>query len=226
VAHVFVADVTSPELTLDDARHLGRVLRVRTGEIVSVADGTGGWCTAAFDGGVLRPLAEAARVAPMTPSITVAMAVSKGDRPEWAVQKLTEVGVDRIIPLTAARSIVRWDTSRVERVLGRWRSIAHQSAMQSRRLQVPVIEEPASVAELAARHDLVAAMAEPGAAAPTLARPAMLIGPEGGWSPEELASGLPTVGLVPTVLRSETAAVVAGTLLAAIRAGTVRPCVT
>jgi 16S rRNA (uracil1498-N3)-methyltransferase len=223
-AHVFVDDLADPRLSPTDAHHLRRVLRLRAGETVSVADGTGGWATASFvAGGGLSPLGEVTRTGAPGPPITVAMAVPKGDRSDWAVQKLTEIGVDRIIALTSARSVVRWDDDRAERHLARWRAVARQAAMQSRRLRVPVIEGPSAPAELAGRADLRASIAEPGGGQATLERPTILIGPEGGWSPEELAGGLPTVGLLPAVLRTETAAVVAATVLAGLRAGTVRP---
>jgi 16S rRNA (uracil1498-N3)-methyltransferase len=151
------------------------------------------------------------------------MAVAKGDRPEWAVQKLTELGVDRIIPVTAARSVVRWDPDRADRHLTRWRAVARAAAMQSRRLVLPVVEELVSLPDLLAERHPGVALAEPGGAAPGLDRPTVLVGPEGGWTDEELAGAVPTVDLGPTVLRTETAAVVAGTLLAALRHGIVGP---
>lgn len=220
VAHVFVDDLDDPRLAPDDAHHLSRVLRVRPGETVSVSDGIGGWRRAAFVGtGRLEATGEVVRPPPATPPITIALAVPKGDRAEWAVQKLTELGVDRIVALVTSRGVVRWDPGRAQRHLLRWRAVARHAAMQSRRLCLPEVEGPTSLAELAARGDLRAVLAEPGGAALALDRPAVLIGPEGGWAPEELGCGLPTVELVPTVLRTETAAIAAATLMAALRAG-------
>jgi RsmE family RNA methyltransferase len=90
--------------------------------------------------------------------------------------------------------------------------------MQSRRTRVPQVNDLLSFAE-AAGHG--AALAERGGKAPSLEHPFVLVGPEGGWGDAELACGLPNVGLGPNVLRSETAAVAAGVLLCAMRAGLV-----
>ena len=138
MAHVFVEDLAAPRLTPDDAHHLSRVLRVRPGETVSMADGTGGWRPAPFlAGGALDAAGDVAHPDRPVPPITIALAVPKGDRAEWAVQKLTELGVDRIVALQTGRGVVRWDAGRAERHLERWRAVARQAAMQSRRLRPP-----------------------------------------------------------------------------------------
>jgi 16S rRNA (uracil1498-N3)-methyltransferase len=223
VAHVFVVDIEAPEVTAEDAHHLTRVLRARDGEVVSLADGAGAWRRGVVAGGAVEATGEVLRPPPARPTITIVMAVAKGDRPEWAVQKLTELGVDRIVPLVTARSVVRWDEARAARHLTRWRLVARQAAMQSRALRLPVIDEPVGFAELVAGDRTGLVLAEPGGGAPDLTRPTVLIGPEGGWTPEELAVGFPHVGLLPTVLRTETAAVVAATLLLALRHATAPP---
>lgn len=228
-AHVFVADLDAPELDADDRHHLGRVLRLRAGETVSASDGRGAWrpCTWTGDGdgggGGLAPAGEVERVAAPAPAITVAFAPVKGDRPEWVVQKLTEVGVDRIVVLATARSVVRWEGERAAKQVGRLARVAREAAMQSRRVWLPSVEGVVPFAE-AANWGRGVAMAEPGGASPSPARPVVLVGPEGGWSAEELGAELPRVGLGPTVLRAETAAVAAGVLLSALRAGVVGPC--
>jgi 16S rRNA (uracil1498-N3)-methyltransferase len=226
-AHVFVADLAHPELDGDDGHHLRRVLRLRAGEAVSTSDGAGRWRACTFDGSaVLEPAGPVVEVPTPAPPVTVGFAVPKGDRAEWAVQKLTEIGVDRIIPLVTAHGVVRWDDARAARQRDRLAAVARQAAMQSRRVTLPTVDPPTA---LAALRDALAgvgggvALAEPGGAAPSLARPVILVGPEGGWSAEELAGGTATVALAATVLRTETAAVVAGTLLVALRAGLVAP---
>lgn len=155
------------------------------------------------------------------PALTVAFAPTKGERPEWALAKLTELGVDRVIPLVAARSVVRWDDRRSERRHQRWTEIARQAAMQSRRVRLPVIERPAPVAEVAAAAGVSAVLAVPGGDPPTLDRPTVLIGPEGGWSPDEERAVAATVGLGPGVLRTETATVAVASLYMALRAALV-----
>ncbi|MBW3670018.1 MAG: 16S rRNA (uracil(1498)-N(3))-methyltransferase [Actinobacteria bacterium] len=227
-AHVFVADLDAPELEADDRHHLSRVLRLRAGETVSASDGRGRWRPCTWTGedgdGGLVPAGEVARVAAPAPAITVAFAPVKGDRPEWVVQKLTEVGVDRIVVLATARSVVRWEGDRAAKHVERLGRVAREAAMQSRRAWLPQVEGVVAFHEAAGASGGGVALAEPGGAPPSLDRPVVLVGPEGGWSDDELAVELPRVGLGPTVLRAETAAVAAGVLLSALRAGLVGPC--
>lgn len=185
-----------------------------------MSDGAGGLRRCRF-GPELEPVGEVERVARARPPVTVAFAVVKGQRPEWAVQKLTEVGVDRIVPLLAARSVVRWPAGESSPQLARLRRVAKEAAMQSQRAWLPVVEAAAPFPAVAA--EAGAALAHPGGRPPSLDRPVLLVGPEGGWDDRELAAGLPLVGLGPSVLRSETAAVVGGALLCALRAGVVSP---
>lgn len=219
-AHVFVDDIEAPALAAEDHHHLARVLRLRPGELVSVADGRGAWRRCRLDGVVLEPAGPVVGVARPAPEVTVALAVPKGDRADWAVQKLTEVGVDRIVPLLTERAVVRWDDEGSKRHVARWRAIARQAAMQSRRARIPDVADTALPAAMAG--DGVA-LADPDGRPPSLAHPTVLVGPEGGWSTAELALELPRVGLGAGILRTETAAVVAGTLLVALRRGLVAP---
>lgn len=213
--HVFVADLDAPELDPDDRHHLGRALRLRPGDPLTVADGRGRWRRARF-GPVLEPAGEVETEDVPGPPVTVALTPVKGQRPEWAVQKLTELGVDAVWLLVAERSVVRWDGDRAGGHLARMQKVAREAAMQSRRCRLPEIRAGVPVAEAAAVPGAV--LAHPGGAPPGLDRPVVLVGPEGGWSDAELA-GRSTVSLGPTVLRAETAAVVAGTLLTAARSG-------
>lgn len=215
-AHVFVDDLARPVLTADDRHHLERVLRLRSGETVTVSDGRGSWCTARF-GAQLDPTSDLQVADPPSPLLTVAFAVPKGDRPEWLVQKCTELGADVLVPVVAARSVVRWEGERAVRQVARLARVAREAAMQSRRAWLPVVEPVRSLADVTAR--VGAAAAEPGGEPPTLRRSTVLVGPEGGWAPGELPSTLPRVDLGPLVLRTETAAVLAVGLLATLRAG-------
>jgi len=135
------------------------------------------------------------------------------------VQKLTELGVDRIVPFAAARSVARWDGDRAERHVARLRKVAREAAMQCRRAHLPVVDDVVDFATAAAIPG--ACLADAGGAPPSLDRAVVLVGPEGGWSDEERSAGLPTVGLGAHVLRAETAALTAGALLGALRAGLV-----
>lgn len=237
-AHVFVADLFSPALGEDDAQHLLRVLRLRPGEVVGTSDGRGGWRACRLGGdGRLEADGDPVFEDPPRPSVTVGFAVPKGDRADWAVQKLTEVGVERIVPLLTELGVVRPEGDRAGRRAARWTAIARSAAMQSRRLWLPEVAAPRTLAEVLGgcppdqrcagpRAPLrwgSVALAEPGGPAPTLEHPTVLVGPEGGWGGAEREAAPATVGLGTTVLRTETAAVVAGTLLVALRSGLVSP---
>ena len=222
-AQVFVADLEAPELDEGDRHHLGRVLRLRPGEAVRVSDGAGRWRVCRVGPGLaLEPDGPVSTEARPVPAVTVGFALTKGERPEWVVQKLTEAGVDRILPVAAARSVVRWDGAKSAAQVARLRVVARGAAMQSRRVWLPEVDEVAGFDDaVGALGPGSVALAERGGAPPSLRHPAVLVGPEGGWAPEELDRGLPRVSLGPTVLRAETAAVAAGLLLCAIRAGLV-----
>ena len=245
-AHAFVNNVAAPQLDEADAHHLLRVLRLRPGERVTVSDGAGAWRSCRLGaGGVLEPDGDTVQDPRPIPLITIGFSLVKGDRPEWIVQKLTEVGVDRIVPLLSARSVVRWDAERRPRHLDRLRRVAREAAMQSRRTWLPEVTD---VVELAAAGGgaadaspapdrgipsgpawadpgvpLAPAWADPGGHPPSLEWPVLLVGPEGGWAAEDLPPGAHRVSLGPTILRSETAAVCAGFVLSALRAALIQP---
>lgn len=215
-AHVFVDSVEAPFLAGDDEHHLVRVLRLRNGQTVTVTDGDGRWRVCRFGlAGSLQPDGEIEFVVAPAPRLSIGFALPKGDRPEWIVQKLTEIGVDRIIVVGAERSIVRWDDAKVARQLDRLRKVAREASMQSRRVRLPEIVGPTSLVEL---DTAGTALAEPGGTALSLDSPTILIGPEGGWSEAELEIVPRRVELGATILRVETAALVAASQLAALRA--------
>jgi 16S rRNA (uracil1498-N3)-methyltransferase len=219
-AHAFVADLDAPELDEDDRHHLGRVLRLRPGDTITVGDGEGRWRRCAF-GPVVEPDGPVERDPTPMPELTIAFAVVKGERTDWAVQKLVELGVDTVVPFLADRSVVRWDATRAEHQHGRLVKIARQAAMQSRRVTLPRIEPLRSFAELSARTGV--ALADADGLPPSLTWPMILVGPEGGWSEAERQKEIPRVKLAGTVLRAETAAVAAGALLVALREHLVTP---
>jgi 16S rRNA (uracil1498-N3)-methyltransferase len=217
-AHAFVSDLDAPVLVPEDRHHLERVLRLRRGEALTVSDGAGGWRPCTF-GVELEPAGEVCHDPAPVPPVTIAFALLKGERPELVVQKLTELGVDRIVPMVTARCVVRWDGERSGRHTDRLRRVAREAAMQCRRSWLPTVEAVQPFATVASASDAV--LADDGGGPVDLQRPVVLVGPEGGWAPEEAACGRPTVGLGPHVLRSETAAIAAGALLIAKRAGLV-----
>lgn len=209
-AHVFVDDLSAPELDERDRHHLARVLRLRDGEAVTLSDGAGRWCPARWRAGGAEvtgePVAEEAG-----PTLTIAAAIPKGDRLEWMVQKLVEVGVSVICLTDFARSVVRWDAARAAAQVTRLERIARDAAMQSRRVWLPRLTGPVPVAAVLADHhgsEVLVADPDGEALQPAVAARIVVIGPEGGFQPQE-TEGARCVSLGRHVLRVETAAVVA-----------------
>ncbi len=233
-AQVFVDDPAQARLAEPDLHHLSRVLRLRAGEEVVASDGAGRWARTQWAGGeTLEPISglpgpggdgavqfeDASK-----PSLTVAFAPTKGERPEWVVQKLTELGVDRIVPLISERSVIRWSGERGAGAVARLRRVAREAAAQSRRVWLPDVGAVTKFADLAGLGGAGSVvLAQLSGDRPSAAHRVVAVGPEGGWSADELGAGLPTVGFGLSVLRAETAAVMAGALMVSLRTGTVAP---
>jgi len=217
----FVDDFDEPSLADGDRHHLTRVLRLRPGDPLTVGDGSGRWRPAVLTPEGVEVTGTTIEATRPTPALAVGFALVKGDKPELIVQKLTELGVDRIIPFRAERSVVRWDDARAAKAVARLRAVARAAAQQSHRPHLPEITDVADLATLAAQPGV--ALTDRTGAAPTLEHPTLLVGPEGGWAPEERAGAAAWVRLGGHVLRAETAAVTAGALLTALRAGFVGP---
>jgi 16S rRNA (uracil1498-N3)-methyltransferase len=212
-AHALVEDLSVPSLADHDVHHLFDVLRLRAGEVVTVTDGCGRWrCCRVVHHGV-EPDGDVV-VEPALDPVTVAVAIPKQDRPEWLVQKLTELGVDRIVLLHTARSVVRWDDHRrVERHLERLTRVMIEAAMQSRRVWVPQLVGPVDASPVLASMPV----AEPGGRPLAASDRAVAVGPEGGWTAQELATAPDTIALGDGILRVETAAVAAAARMVANR---------
>lgn len=215
-----VPDLDGPALDQADTHHLARVLRLRRGDPMVLGDGAGRWRPARF-GDPPEPTGPIEAAPAPQPAITVGFALVKGTKPELAVQKLTELGVDRIVPFRAARSVVRWDDARAERAVGRLRSVARSAAQQCHRPWLPEVADVAELADLLALDGVALADREGGP--PSLQSPVVLVGPEGGWTSEEraaaVAAGARCVAIGEHVLRAETAAVTVGALLTGLRGG-------
>jgi 16S rRNA (uracil1498-N3)-methyltransferase len=224
--------VTSGALTLDgpEGHHAAAVRRLRTGERADVSDGAG-----TFAEGVVASVGKdtvtldivAVHHAPApSPRLAVAQALPKGDRGELAVELMTEVGVDAVIPWAAARSITKWQGERGAKALAKWRATGREAAKQSRRAWLPDISEMSVTAALAKRAAAAAAAivleADADAKLTRLTLPAdgeilLIVGPEGGISPQERAAlrdaGATEARLGPTVLRTSTAGAAAAAIL-------------
>ncbi len=226
--------LSGPAVTLTgpEGRHAAVVRRLRSGERADVSDGAGtlaeGEVTAVGKDSVTIEIRVTRAVPPPQPRLVVAQALPKGDRGELAVELMTEVGVDAVLPWSAERSITRWQGDRGERALSKWRATAREAAKQSRRAWLPEIAAPAGTAALAKRASAAscAIVLEADAVRKLheLTLPAegdvlLIVGPEGGVSPAERAAlreaGAIEARLGPTVLRTSTAGAVAAAVLLA-----------
>jgi 16S rRNA (uracil1498-N3)-methyltransferase len=214
-----------------EGRHAATVTRLGAGEEVGLVDGRGrrGQGAVATVTGKDHLEVDVTAVtdepAP-APWLVVVQALPKGDRGEVAVETLTEVGVDEIVPWAAARCVTRWRDARGEKALARWRTTAQAAAKQSRRARFPLVAELAGTRDVADRvrraslgvllHEEAEqplATVEPPAAGEVV----VVVGPEGGISPEEVAvltgAGATAYRLGPTVLRTSTAGTAAAAAL-------------
>jgi 16S rRNA (uracil1498-N3)-methyltransferase len=227
---VYVEDLENPRITEQDAHHLARVLRLRDGEEVIVADGDGSWrpCVLGSNGGsetvprrgkplevTLAPNGPVVyEAAPLRP-VVIGFAIQKGDRGDWTVQKLTEIGVDVIVPFISERSVVRLDEAEATARVERYRRIAREAGAQSRRVRLPRISPPCDLGRALQLTNGPIVFAEIGAPPLSDEVSALFIGPEGGWSQAELTRCDGRASLGGNVLRAETAAVVGAALLVA-----------
>jgi 16S rRNA (uracil1498-N3)-methyltransferase len=209
---------------------------VRGGEAITAADGDGHWRPYTVVGvrpGAVDLHAQGAPIVEpqLEPRLVVALALTKAAKPDLAVQKLTELGVDAVILVSTRRSVPRWDEARAENAVARLRRIAREAAAQCRRARLPEIEDVRPVTELGGRPGLV--VADPAGEEPGRLRVPpggewmLVVGPEGGFDPDEEAAVLsPAPGgvvparlrLGPHVLRAETAAIAGAAVLVTRRA--------
>ena len=217
-------------VTGEEGRHGAAALRLRSGESVALVDGDGRRVSATVadvtrDAFVVE-LATPHDEPPPTPSITVAQALAKGDRADTAVEMMTEAGVDRIIPWSAARSIAVWKGERAERGLRRWNAVVRAASKQARRARFPQVAPLHTTEQLA---ELVGGAAtalvlhesakQPLATVPlaSTGEVVLVVGPEGGISDDELerflAAGATPVRLGDSVLRTSTAGVAAAAVV-------------
>jgi 16S rRNA (uracil1498-N3)-methyltransferase len=228
----FIADEVSGDqaaLVGDHADHLARVLRARVGQDVDIATGAAvrrGRITSVADHRVEFELNEEVFAASLS-DITLFLAIFKFDRMEWAIEKCTELGVSRIVPVIARRTDSHLAAASAKRV-ERWQRIVKQASEQSRRATPPEIAAPIKVGEalsLQAALRIVLAESEEQTLLRDVVKPqtasdeiVLAVGPEGGWSEDELQSfqqaGWISASLGNTILRAETAAIAATAIVA------------
>ncbi|HET6741038.1 MAG TPA: 16S rRNA (uracil(1498)-N(3))-methyltransferase [Kribbella sp.] len=231
VAVFFAPELDGDELVLDGAegRHAAVVRRIAAGERIRLTDGRGRWAegpvVAASKTGVTVAVDERGTVEAAAPRVVVVQAVPKGERAELAVEMLTEVGVDVIVPWNAERSQFRANPERVQKLLAKWQAWAFEASKQSRRTwfaEVAPLATTAEVAELLAGAALPVVLHEEATVplasldVPATGDIVLVIGPEGGIAPGELETFDATpIRLGETVLRTSTAGVAAAAALLA-----------
>jgi 16S rRNA (uracil1498-N3)-methyltransferase len=247
VFHAARERLSGPTVRLDgpEGRHAALVRRLQPRERINLTDGAGLLAECV----VLRPdgqaleleILEVRLIPPPEPRITVVQGLAKGDRGETAVETMTEIGVDAIVPWSAGRSITQWRAERGAKALAKWRATAWEASKQARRAWWPEVAEVATTAQVAKLLAAAAAPAvlheaaelslndlalpEPAASGPGDADPVppreivLVVGPEGGISPEELLAfaeaGAVPYRMGPTVLRTSTAGTAAAAVLMA-----------
>jgi 16S rRNA (uracil1498-N3)-methyltransferase len=219
----------------DAANHIARVLRLRQGDPLTLFDGRGGEYAARVEecrkGAVIVSVDEPSPVARESPlPIVLAQGISRGERMDWVVQKATELGVTRIVPVLTERSVVKLDAKQAERKRLHWQAIAVAACEQSGRDRIPGVDAPLTLTEFLGQDFLgesdtraTRVLLSPTGSLRvadllrTEAGLVVVIGPEGGLADAEqraaLAAGFDAVRLGPRVLRTETAAIAALTLL-------------
>jgi 16S rRNA (uracil1498-N3)-methyltransferase len=230
--HFFVApgDVHDGSVVIggDEARHAARVLRVRPGEAVTVADGSGRVLegVVAEVGEVVRAEVRSIRETEIPkPHIVLCQAVAKGDRMDDVVTKAVEIGVGEIVPFIAERTVVRWDASKRSRACERWTAVARAAAKQCRSPRLTAVGNVRDGVPDAFDSGSIVLVLHEGAERPmreTLPDAApdqvvLIVGPEGGLSPAEVQTltrrGGSAVTLGDRILRTETAGLVAATII-------------
>jgi 16S rRNA (uracil1498-N3)-methyltransferase len=207
------------------------VRRLRGGEAVTAADGAGNWRPYRVDAVApgrleLRATGPAYVEPVLAPFLSVAFALTKGGS-DHVVARCTELGVDRIEPIRTRRSIVRWEATRADAAIARLRAVAREAGAQSRRARLPEVAPLADLTTLAGRPDLYLAdrtgLPATALTPPSAGRCTVLVGPEGGFDPDELARigpDVPRLAIGPYVLRAETAPIAA---IAALRSAWAAP---
>lgn len=209
-----VQDVEAPQLSRDQDHHVRRVLRGVVGEEIVVTNGRGSWRFCQI-GEVELHVDDVVHVDPEPVRTTLYLAPLKGDRSEWALHKAVEVGVTHVVPLICRRLAVKFSGEARNKTLARWRRIAEEASGQCRRSYDLVVQEPVAVADVAPD----VAVADFSGSGDWSDVTAVAIGPEGGFDHDEWDVSQRRLSLGPTVLRAETAAVVAGSLMAMSHGG-------
>ena len=234
--HVRPDAIRGARVSLDreESHHIRRVRRLGPGDVVELVDGAGHHYQVRLeavgpDGIEAVVLGSSQSLAESPLSSTLVQGIPKGEKMEWVIQKATELGVSRIVPLLTARTVVQLSPSRASSKLRRWQRVAKEAAKQAGRGVIPAIERPLRLDEFLespSPADLAVCLWE-GAKDPLASvfdrvvgpvhTVLLAVGPEGGWAEAEIAMledrGIKTAGLGRRILRTESAALVGLALL-------------
>lgn len=222
-----LGDGAEVSLNESQARYVGRVLRLRVGDPLTVFNGRGGEFAATLQSlsrnsatilvGQQRDVATESRL-----KVHLVQGISRGDRMDFVVQKATELGVKRLTPVMTEYGVVKLDSRRAQKRREHWQSIANSACEQSGRTRPPLVDLPSDLNSwfgARSKHSDIDLVLQPGASTPLssvsapLTKVCLLVGPEGGFSDKEFgdagAAGFSGVSLGPRILRTETAAVAA-----------------
>lgn len=225
------AGITTVELTGEEAHHAAKVKRTEVGEEIEICDGHGVRVrgkVAEVKKNLLKLSVESRTEEPESKlKLTVAQALAKGERADLALEILTEVGVDYILPWRAEYAIAKWDDT--EKGKAKWQNTVAQASKQSRRSWIPVVQDVVTTEQLvqqASNFDVAMVLHESAVRSfadvwlPEKGSILLIVGPEGGVSPRELEqlSAIQQVRMGKTVMRTSTAgAIAAGAILSKTR---------
>lgn len=223
-AHVLVDDIEQPILSPEDSYHLSIVRRLKDGETITLGDGRGSWRMAVIVRSSRKSkeidfelLGDAQQEKKPFPKIVVGFVMPSLDRATWAVQKMTELGVDEIHLLGSEFSVARIDSLGPQgKDFSKLKKVIRESVMQCRSPYSPEVFPVVSLCEFVFDHPGCAMCVPFGEAELTLGVPT-IIGPEGGFTHDEMSIVSKKVGLSSNILRSETAAVAVAAVMAISR---------
>tara|TARA_B100001250_G_scaffold336848_1_gene303445 strand:- start:1262 stop:1948 length:687 start_codon:yes stop_codon:yes gene_type:complete len=211
IPHMVVDDINETQLSSENKHHFLNVRRLRSGQKVTITDGSGSWQICELEGNSLLKIGERQFTGTFSSQTTVCIAITKSGKPELVTQKLTELGVGSIHFFFSERSVPQWDTKKMHKNMEKLTIISKQALAQSKGVWLPKLEIGTSFNELIKEEGMCMADRRGSPGASGIQK--IMIGPEGGWGQVEYQSPVSKVRLHNLNLRSETAAIVAGAII-------------
>ena len=209
--HIVLEDLDSPTLEEAEMHHLQTVRRLRSGSHLTATDGRGSWSIFRFDKSILTPVNDTAFCEGPKVASEIYISITKSGKPELVTQKLTELGVGLISFFFSERSVPKWDAKKIEKNHKKLLKVSRLALAQSKGVWLPTIDMGGSFEEIVNGTDI--ALAHQSAKMITNEVRRIAIGPEGGWSSAELDTVNAKYSFHRSILRSETAAIAAATIL-------------